>query len=479
MAGHSNGCMLAMAMAALQSDIVAAVCCHSGSVLTEPSPDYIATPVWRIHGSIDVTVPYGGRFIDDRNVQVFTGAIEGHRYWAEEANGCQKALETERFVRNFNVGNIRRYTDCTNGADVELVTVTGGGHNPYKKLIDFPLPTTFDTTAWAWDFCSSYSSSEEPILDGVTRTPTAAPVDTISPTAPPDDDESTPILCFSGHNKVQVEDVRGEIWMHELAIGDSVLVGQRFEKVYGFGHYHRTRIADFLQIHTESVEETTVLELSQDHMVFVQNPNGKIHCTPASSLRPGDSLVRVGTEVGENTRLTRTTRVQRIGTAKRSGVYAPFTSSGTIVVNGVLASNYIAFKEQSSLLQFSSYQWVSHAFVAPRRIHCLWTTACKQETYDSVTGVADWVVDGLLLDMVQWYLSLEADVIKGIFSIFLVLVATALHVVEMLIKTTVATATIGWVVFVVFALIVVVENVVGRKWLLQKVAFAVKKIKTT
>ena len=36
-AGHSNGCMMAQAMAALQSDLVAAVCCHASSLLVEPS----------------------------------------------------------------------------------------------------------------------------------------------------------------------------------------------------------------------------------------------------------------------------------------------------------------------------------------------------------------------------------------------------------------------------------------------------------
>jgi len=52
MAGHSNGCMASLSMAALYSDVVAAVCCHSGSLLTPFPSKYTddPVPVWKVHG---------------------------------------------------------------------------------------------------------------------------------------------------------------------------------------------------------------------------------------------------------------------------------------------------------------------------------------------------------------------------------------------------------------------------------------------
>lgn len=44
--GHSNGCMMAQAMAMLHSDLVAAVACHSGALLTPPASDYQPRPQW-------------------------------------------------------------------------------------------------------------------------------------------------------------------------------------------------------------------------------------------------------------------------------------------------------------------------------------------------------------------------------------------------------------------------------------------------
>ena len=390
--GHSNGCMLDMAMAAQHSDLIAAVCCHSGSVLTEIAPNYVATPVWRIHGSIDFTVPYGGAFSEERNVQVFTGAVEGSEYWAN-ANNCQES-ETRDFRRNLNFGTIHSYTNCTDGANVELVTITGGGHNPYRKLLDIPLPTTFDTTALAWDFCSSYSSVEEPFIEGVTRTPSAAPI--VTPTAVPTTNQpQRPSLCFSGDNLVPVRDQRQEVLMRDLRVGDEVLVvGGQYEKIYAFGHYHTTLPADFLRIFTEHQERP--LELSEDHMVFVEG--SPLKAVPALSLRVGDGVMlgngTVTTVVAIDT--TSTT------TKGRRGVFAPFTASGTIVVNGLLASNYVSFQPTGywrigGIVTPLSHQWLAHTYVSFHRRFL--SSEPKTETYTE-TGVAAWLENPLRLT--QW-----------------------------------------------------------------------------
>lgn len=163
---------------------------------------------------------------------------------------------------------------------------------------------------------------------------------------------AVPDVCFSGDMQVQ-EEQKGTILMRELKLGDKVLVGEsRFERVYSFGHKDEHQKTSFLQFLPSK------LELSKDHMVMVSG-KGPI---PASMVEVGDRFVG-----GE--------RVQAVRTVPRTGVYAPFTASGTIVVNGVLASTYVAFQGSNKLILGSfkvpiTYQWIAHAFLAPYRIWC-------------------------------------------------------------------------------------------------------------
>merc|ERR1719428_550265 len=63
MAGHSNGCITSLAMAALHSDAVAAVCCHAGAVVTpfDPTTTYTSpVPIMTIHGRKDTTMGFDG-----------------------------------------------------------------------------------------------------------------------------------------------------------------------------------------------------------------------------------------------------------------------------------------------------------------------------------------------------------------------------------------------------------------------------------
>ena len=387
--GHSNGCMLDMAMAAQESDLVAAVCCHSGSVLTATTEDYIPTPVWRIHGNLDITVPYDGSFSESRNVQVFTGAIEGHDYWGER-NGCTEST-VEDFRRRLNTGTIRKYTNCTDGADVELVTITGAGHNPYLRRLDFPLQTTFDTTEWAWDFCSRHSLKEEPFLEGVTSSPTMIPVPTAAPT---EASGGPPRFCFSGTNTVTVQDERQTIPIRDVRVGDRVLVGSddTYETVYAFGHRHDDIRVEFLQIRLESSHK---LELSRDHMVFsvpsTEATREKIQprAVAAEQLQLGDMVALADGTLS---------RIVSVRVVRRKGIYAPFTPSGRIVVSGALASIYVDYHGLGHGL--------AHISQAPLRFLCRSHTSrwCHYATQrDETTGMLEWLQ--VQVGFAEWYLS--------------------------------------------------------------------------
>ena len=194
--------------------------------------------------------------------------------------------------------------------------------------------------------------------------------------APPGDAR---VSCFSGDMQVTTAD-KGNIAIQDLEVGDKVLTGaNEFETVYSFGHRHETMKATYLQMHTD---QSSALELSADHMVFVQ----KNHAVPAASLREGDALLLPN---GQHT------TIQRIQVVTRYGAYAPFTFSGSVVVNGIVGSSYVSLQEKSEHLQLGesvstplTHQRLAHVFEAPHRL--AYRLGFVNEQY-AVNGVSQWV----------------------------------------------------------------------------------------
>lgn len=181
-------------------------------------------------------------------------------------------------------------------------------------------------------------------------------------------------ICFSGETIVQVKH-NGATLMKDLKIGDKVLAANgKYEEVYSFGHRDDYGQAEFIQISPSG------LEISKDHMLMV---GGKF--IPASLLRVGDELESANGEV---------VTVGAIKTVLRNGAYAPFTASGTIVVNLIKASNYIAFQESDRLVVGGwespfTYHWIAHLSQSPHRIWSrLGLRGVEEYTED---GVSTWV----------------------------------------------------------------------------------------
>ena len=196
--------------------------------------------------------------------------------------------------------------------------------------------------------------------------------------SPPSNFPSNFVSCFSGDMRVTTAD-KGNIAMKDLEVGDKVLTGaNEFETVYSFGHRHETMTATYLQIHTD---QSSALELSPDHMVFVH----KNHAVPAASLKEGDVLLLPDGQL---------TTIQQIQAVTRYGAYAPFTFSGNVVVNGIVASSYVSLQEKSEYLQLSesmstplTHQWLAHVFEAPHRV--AYRLGFINEQY-TVNGVSQW-----------------------------------------------------------------------------------------
>eukprot|EP00547_Thalassionema_nitzschioides_P003455 CAMPEP_0194203566 /NCGR_PEP_ID=MMETSP0156-20130528/3297_1 /TAXON_ID=33649 /ORGANISM="Thalassionema nitzschioides, Strain L26-B" /LENGTH=638 /DNA_ID=CAMNT_0038929339 /DNA_START=510 /DNA_END=2426 /DNA_ORIENTATION=+ len=176
-------------------------------------------------------------------------------------------------------------------------------------------------------------------------------------------------LCFPGHSIVNLEDGTS-IEMSELKIGDRVQVTKdgKFDIVYSFGHYQPESVSEYLNI--ESTAKAAPITMSPPHMLFLDS--GKV--VPASTIKIGDVLL------GGNV-------VIKVNKVSSKGAYAPFTYSGSIVVNGVVASNYVSLTGTSTFLGVDM-QSLAHTVVGVRRAFCK-LNLCE-ETY-SDDGIATWV----------------------------------------------------------------------------------------
>ena len=139
--------------------------------------------------------------------------------------------------------------------------------------------------------------------------------------------------------------------MKDLKLGDKVLVDDQgtYEPVYSFGHYSRKVEATYLRFIATGNDRYRLhsLEMSQSHLVFLE---GRRTSVPASHVQVGDKLLLVAAGAGtSDTKSNIVVVVLEIQVVKRRGAYAPFTPSGTVVVNGFKASSFVAFQNSTSL----------------------------------------------------------------------------------------------------------------------------------
>jgi len=219
---------------------------------------------------------------------------------------------------------------------------------------------------------------------------------------PPVVERQIVVPCFAGDSLVQVQD-RGLIPMKHLEIGDQVHVGKnQYETIYSFGHYDQKARASFLEVQT--TESTLVV--SADHMVFEKSQG----FVPSSNLKQGDKLVDGGS--GEEL------SIKSIRNVKAQGVFAPFTPSGTIVVNNVLASSFVSLDSQPKMsiagISFS-HHWMAHTFEFPHRMVCHYLGRCPNESYTK-DGISTWVAGPFQVS--QWLLRQHAVIRNSLCAVF-------------------------------------------------------------
>lgn len=220
--------------------------------------------------------------------------------------------------------------------------------------------------------------------------------------------------------------------MDQVELGDRVLVGNTkegpglYEPIYSFGHYDRERHHSYLQISTahssaaskDHKNKRATLEITPDHMI-VTNGKGII---PASLIEIGDELLDA-----KGDRMV----AQKISSVSRQGSYAPFTSSGQLIVDGILVSSYVAFQDSGFLTIGGvetpfSFQWLDHSFTFPLRFYCKFWSTCTTGTYTS-HGVSSWLE--IPRRMTLWIFEQNAIVMALVMSI-VVLLGSLLAILE-------------------------------------------------
>jgi hypothetical protein len=186
--------------------------------------------------------------------------------------------------------------------------------------------------------------------------------------------------------------------MKDLKLGDKVLVqGGKYEPVYSFGHHSQEVEALYLKFVTTAARS---LELSKEHMVFIEGGRS----VPASYVKVGDKLVLADGELAT---------VKAIRVVQKQGAYAPFTASGTVIVNGVKASSFVSFQDSETLQVAGidtglTFQFLEHTFERPHRLWCRYVSSCTYEQYTA---------DGIPLRLdfahkaARWYFDVNSSMV--------------------------------------------------------------------
>ncbi len=158
--GMSNGAMMALRLGC-QTNTFAAIAPVAGTLLTDCSG---AQPisVLQIHGIADERVPYNGgpgkAFSSDGTARVDGPSVES-------VNATWRGIDSCGQPHSTTAGDVTNQTaDCADGRTVELISVTGAGHqwpggepSPLaERLGKMPVPSTaLNATDTIWQFFTS------------------------------------------------------------------------------------------------------------------------------------------------------------------------------------------------------------------------------------------------------------------------------------------------------------------------------------
>jgi hypothetical protein len=233
------------------------------------------------------------------------------------------------------------------------------------------------------------------------------------PSTPAPTPPTNPGFCFSAASTVELESGR-LVSMKDLQLGDKVLVDENgsYEPIYSFAHYGpQVKSNSFVRI---VVDEATAVVLSEDHLLWA---NGRY--LPAVQVKEGDTVMLRNGSIATVKRVQHKESVQ--------GSMAPFTPSGSIIVNGIKASSFVALENSVYIAGIVPLQWASHAFEFPHRLVCYYLDLCKTESYTD-EGISLWILQGMKFR--SWFLHQPA-MIKYVLLGMMVLVFIIFDAIEL------------------------------------------------
>uniref|UniRef100_A0A914CPS4 Uncharacterized protein n=1 Tax=Acrobeloides nanus TaxID=290746 RepID=A0A914CPS4_9BILA len=161
------------------------------------------------------------------------------------------------------------------------------------------------------------------------------------------------LQCFSGDMLVQTP--TGHKRMDELELGDMVLSIEEafitYSPVVMFLHKKSEEKAVYRQFVTD---EGKTLKLTDYHLIYATDckPNERLRLTHAKDVQLGQCIYVVESEHGA---ILKSNKVVEISKVEETGIYAPLTSTGDIIVNNVLASCHSNMAVQT--LQQTFFSW--------------------------------------------------------------------------------------------------------------------------
>lgn len=175
--------------------------------------------------------------------------------------------------------------------------------------------------------------------------------------------------CFPGDALVSLEG-GGTKRMSDVQPGDMVLSSSSPD---GLGPLTYSRVLSFLDrqpnitktFHVITTEDGASVSLTAAHLIFVSDcgraSDSPLRTVFASEVLPGQCVVRRGAELARVQTVTQRT--------SRSGVFAPLTQHGAVVVDGVLASCYAALNSPRLAHWVLAPLRLAYSLVAPPQAH--------------------------------------------------------------------------------------------------------------
>jgi len=165
---------------------------------------------------------------------------------------------------------------------------------------------------------------------------------------------------------VDVKD-KGPTNILDIKVNDYVRSGTNsFSKVFAFGQRNHAQPSRMTVIETTS-ETSPVITLTFDHMIFLE---GVTLPVTAGSVKVGDKLASVNEDEAIVVMVTHNVADQ--------GFVTPITTSGKIVVDGIVASSYAGKNGHSQYFPNTGnifhYHTISHLATSPVRFSCKWVS---------------------------------------------------------------------------------------------------------